>query len=216
MSRNRYARDFIVDRATELAGRLGLSAISTGSVARELACPKSSVFHHFPHKHQLQLGVLEAVTRELARQVVHPALQHPPGLPRLDQLVSGWIAWDGNCDYAGGCLFIATATEFDDRPGPVRDHLVRLYQLWQHLLDSMVRAAVTRGELRPDTDRPQFIHDLHGILLAYHHTARLLEDPDARRRALTAYQSLVKRWTAIPPPRDAGSGVTAAPLAAER
>jgi len=151
------------------------------------------VFHHFPHKQHLQLGVLENATRELAREVIHPAFQYPLGLPRLDRLVAGWIAWDGSRCYSGGCLFVATASEFDDRPGPVRDHLVRLYLLWQHLVDSLVRAAVAGGSLRPDTDRPQFLHDLHGIMLAYHHAARLLQDPDAERRALIAYCGLVER-----------------------
>ena len=88
---------------------------------------------------------------------------------------------------------MATAFEFDDQPGPVRDRLVRLYQAWHHLIGSLAKTAVASGTFRPDTDREQFLHDLHGIMLAYHHSSRLLHDPRAEWRARLAFAGLVER-----------------------
>jgi hypothetical protein len=34
-------------------------------------------------------------------------------------------------------------------------------------------------------------HDLYGVMLAYHHAARLLADPKAGRRAKHAFEALV-------------------------
>ena len=167
MSTNGYTREFILDRASELASQVGLTGLSIGAVARCIARSKSTVFFHFCSKERLQLGVLESAARKLAREVIRPAFLLPDGLPR-------------------GCLFVATASEFDDRRGPVREGLVRLYLLWRHLVGSLVGAAVTGGTFRPDTDRDQFLHNLHGIMLAYHHSSRLLHDPDAERRARLA------------------------------
>jgi hypothetical protein len=35
-------------------------------------------------------------------------------------------------------------------------------------------------------------HDLYGIMLSYHHAARLLRDPEAERRARRAFDALVQ------------------------
>ena len=196
MSTNGYTREFILDRASELASQVGLTGLPIGSLARHLARPKSTVFFHFGSKEALQLGVLESAARELIREVIRPAFLALDGLSRLERLFTGWLAWDGKGGYPGGCLFVATASEFDDRPGPVRDQLVRLCMGWQHLLGSLVKAAVTIGALRPDTDRDQVLQDLQGIMLAYHHRCRLLRDPDAERRARLAFHGLVERLRA--------------------
>lgn len=191
MSTNGYTRDFIVEQASEMASQVGLTGLSFSVLARRLKRPKSTVFFHFRSMEALQLGVLDNAARELMRLVIRPAFFAPDGLPRLDRLFSLWLAWDGRTGYPGGCLFVAGASEFDDRPSPVRDALVRRCVGWQHLLRARVRHAAALGTFRPDTDCEQFLHDLHGIMLAYHHACRLLRDPDAERRARRAYARLV-------------------------
>jgi AcrR family transcriptional regulator len=193
MSTNGYTREFILERASELASQVGLTGLSVGAIAREMRRPKSTVFFHFRSMEQLHLAVLESAAHELIREVVRPAFLMPDGLPRLARLFERWLAWDGKAGYPGGCLFVATATEFDDRPGPVRDHLVRRFQRWHQLLAGRVHHAVADGTFRPDTDRDQFLHDLLGVMLSYHHAQRLFRDPDAERRARRSFQELVGR-----------------------
>jgi AcrR family transcriptional regulator len=193
MSTNGDTREFILERASELASQVGLTGLSIGDLARHLERPKSTVSSHFRSKESLQLAVLQCAAQELIREVVRPAWLLPDGLPRLEQLVLRWLAWDSTGAYPGGCLFVTSAIEFDDQPGPVRDHLVRLYLLWHHLVGSLMNTAIADGTLRPDTDPDQFLHDLHGIMLAYHHSRRLLHDPHAERRAQLAFRGLVER-----------------------
>lgn len=193
MSTNGYTRDFIVEQASEMASQVGLTGLSFSVLARRLRRPKSTVFFHFRSMEALQLGVLDNAARELMRLVVRPAFFAPEGLPRLDRLFSLWLAWDGRAGYPGGCPFVAGASEFDDRPSRVRDLLLRLLLGWQQLIRVRLQRAIAAGTLRPDTDCEQFLHDLHGIMLAYHHARRLLREPDAERRAMRAYEGLVGR-----------------------
>lgn len=191
MSSAGYTRAVILDRACELASRVGLSGLTMGSLARCLRRPRSTVSSLFRTKIDLQLHVLEYAARDFLREVVRPAVAEPGPLARLERLVERWLAWDRT--YPGGCLFVATASEFDDRPGPVHDRLVQLHRAWLGLLRGLVRSAVRAGTLRPDLDPDQLLQELHGALLAYHLSARLLHDPAAERRAGRVVAELVGR-----------------------
>jgi AcrR family transcriptional regulator len=193
MSRHPYTRDHIVERAGELASQVGLTGLTIGALALHLHRPKSTVSWYFHAKTQLQLEVLKNAVREFSRDVLRPACAAPPGLTRLRRLFEEWLIWDRRGVYPGGCLFVATASEFDDRPGPVRDRLVRYHRAWLHLLRVQVNAAIAGRGLPGATDPEQFLQDLHGIMLAFHHAARLLRDPAAERRAVRAFEGLVGR-----------------------
>jgi AcrR family transcriptional regulator len=192
MSTNGETREFILEQSSELASRVGLTALSISSVARHLDRSKSTVFFHFGSKEALQLAVLQNAARELLRDVIRPAFMEPVGLPRLARLVDRWMVWDGWGCYSGGCLFVAIISEFDDQPGPVRDRLVQLYNIWCHVLENLVRATIATGTFRPDTDCEQFLQDLQGILLGFHLTTRLARDSGAERRAWLGFWRLVQ------------------------
>jgi hypothetical protein len=59
------------------------------------------------------------------------------------------------------------------------------------LLADLARSVVREGQFRPDTDPDQFANDMYGVMLAYHHAARLLDDPAAEVRARRALAALV-------------------------
>jgi hypothetical protein len=82
-------------------------------------------------------------------------------------------------------------TDLDGRPGPSRDLLVRLQRSWMDFLADVVRSVVREGQFRPDTDPDQFANDMYGVMLAYHHASRLLDDPAAEERARRALAALV-------------------------
>jgi hypothetical protein len=112
-----------------------------------------------------------------------------------------WLAWAEADSLKGGCLFVAAATELDDREGAVRDELVRQQRAWLELIANVARTGVTEGHFRPQLDAEQLAHDLHGVMLAYHHARRLLRDPRARERARRAFDALVLAARASRPPR---------------
>ena len=83
------------------------------------------------------------------------------------------------------------SAELDDRPGQARDALVNHQRQWMEMLAKAVRLTIEAGHFRRDVDPSLFAFQLYGIVLSYYHSARLLRDPDAKSRALAAFESVV-------------------------
>jgi hypothetical protein len=58
-------------------------------------------------------------------------------------------------------------------------------------LAKSARLAVEAGQFRRDVDCDLFAFELLGIMLACHHTRRLLRDPKAETRARAAFEILI-------------------------
>ena len=184
----RYA---ILTHATGLASQVGLTGLTIGALADHLQLSKSGVFAHFRSKEALQIQVLEHAAASFVKAVVRPALQRPRGEPRMRALFERWLEWEQAEALPGGCVFVAAASELDDRPGPVRDRLVELQRQWLQVIATSVRKAVAAGQFHADADAEQFAQDLYGVMLAFHHQARLMGDVGAETRARRAFETLL-------------------------
>lgn len=191
MRKGELTKQTILARATEMATRIGLEGLTIGGLAEDLKLSKSGLFAHFRSKEALEVQVLDFAASQFVDAVVRPALVSPRGEPRLRKIFEAWLAWERTTPGRGGCLFVAAATELDDRPGLARDRLVRAQRDWLDFIAGAVRIAVEERHFRADTDPKQFAHDLYGVMLAYHHASRLLKDPRAAERARRAFETLV-------------------------
>ncbi len=193
MPRRDDTRSQILDRAVAAASETGLEALSIGSLAGGVGMSKSGLFAHFGSKENLQLAVLEEGVERFTRQVLAPALKQPRGEPRVRALFDNWLEWEAGkrSGMPGGCVFIMAASEFDDRPGPVRDRLVAYLDEWMEALKRAARLAVEVSHFRSDLDVEQFAHDFYAIILAHHHFARLLRDERSAVRARHAFERLL-------------------------
>jgi AcrR family transcriptional regulator len=192
MSKGEITRQQILDHAVSLASKVGLSGLTIGGLADDLGLSKSGLFAHFQSKEALQIKTLEAGGARFVEAVIKPALGAQRGEPRLKALFENWCRWPKYSSLSGGCLFVQASAEFDDLPGPVKDVLVRLQKDWLDTVTNAVRAAVSEGHLRADTDVEQFTHELYGIMLMYHHASRLLGDPKAEQRSWAAFNSMLE------------------------
>lgn len=188
MGKGDETRAAVLDRAVEAARRVGLSGLTIGSLAEQAELSKSGLFAHFRSKEALQLQVLEHARARFEEVVARPALRAPRGEPRLRALFDRWLSWDS---VPGGCPFVAAATEFDDRPGAVRDQLVQGQRDLFDMISAVVRTGIAEGHFRDDADPDQFAQDFHGVILARHHTLRLLGDERADSRAERAFEALL-------------------------
>jgi AcrR family transcriptional regulator len=190
MSKGDTTRHTILDRATQLASQVGLAGLTIGHLADDLAISKSGLFGHFHSKEGLQIQVLDHAAATFVEQVVRPALAQPRGVPRLRALFERWLEWDDALP--GGCVFVAAASELDDRPGGVRDRLVELQRQWIDVIATSFRKAIEEGHVAAESDPAQFAQDLYGVMLAWHHHSRLLGDRAAERRARHAFETLLE------------------------
>jgi AcrR family transcriptional regulator len=185
-------RQAILEHATARASKVGLEGLSIGGLAEDLELSKSGLFAHFQSKETLQLQVVDHAASRFVDAVVRPALNAPRGEPRVRAVFERWMEWPRQMPLPGGCFFVSAISEFDDRPGLVRDRLVQLQRDWLETIANTVRTAIAEGHFHADADPEQFAHDLYGVMLGYHHAARLLGDPRATERARRAFEALLR------------------------
>jgi AcrR family transcriptional regulator len=182
----------ILDAGIALAREIGLSGLSVGALAERVGMSKSGLFAHFGSKEAIQLGVLKATQQRFEDEVARPAFAAPRGVARLNNLFLGWLAWAANQPQPGGCVILAAASEFDDRPGPVRDYLCAQQEAWLLALRRTVGFAVEADEMPANTDADQFAFEFFGLILSTHHHVRLLRNQQFILRAQAAYARLIK------------------------
>lgn len=187
MKKSLATKTHILSRAVQLSSRFGLEGLSLGRLAQELELSKSGVYAHFDSKEGLQREILRTTAEAFTERVVRPALGLPRGEPRVVGLFEGWLRWLERDAVSGGCLFIAAATELDDREGPVREELVSIQRGWLGILARAVAIAQEEGHYDRCLDPEQLAFELHGIMLSCHNQARLLREPDALARARLAF-----------------------------
>jgi AcrR family transcriptional regulator len=206
LMKGRQTRAAILDAALALASQMGLEGLSIGALAEVTRMSKSGVFAHFGSREELQISVVREYHARFEEEVFEPAMQLPRGLPRLRALFDRWVQRVSD-EIGSGCIYISGAVEFDDRPGPVRDALVAMIETWQAALARAIEIAIDAGHLRADTDTRQVLFEMHGLILALHHHARLLRHPDAVERARTGFERVLGFYMAAqetkpaPPPR---------------
>jgi len=186
-------RAAILDAALRIVSKAGLDGLTIGTLADATGMSKSGLFAHFGSREELLLAVLAHGQAEFTEVVFQPAMAKPRGLPRLKAMFINWLDWTESAELPGGCPMIGGATEFDDKPGPVRDMLAGGQRTWIDTLKRTVRQAVEEGQLPGGTDPEQIAFEMFGIALVVHHHRRLLGYPKARARALAALDKLLSR-----------------------
>lgn len=185
MRKGELTRAAILDAALELSARDGLEGLTIGALAERMSMSKSGVFAHFGSREDLQIAVLKDYERRFADDVLVPSLKERRGLPRLRAILRHWLERTA-IEAASGCIWISGATEYDDRPGAVRDELVGMIRAWQRELTRAIQQAVDSGELAADTDPSELVFELYGVILVLHHDTRLMRSSDAVERARRA------------------------------
>jgi AcrR family transcriptional regulator len=207
VSKGEQTRQAVLEQATVIAARLGLAGLTIGTLASSAGLSKSGLYAHFGSKEELQLATLGHAREVFIDRVLRPALAAPRGEPRLRELFGRWLATGR--DLPAGCLYMSSKPEFDDRPGRVRDQLVRDYRDLLDSIGQMVRAGIDEGQLRPDADPAQFAQELDGIVMGFFFAHRLLGDPAIESRAWCAFEAaLAGLRTGSEQPTPAGAGRT--------
>jgi len=191
MSKGEHTRAAILDVALAQASEAGFESLTIGSLADRSGMSKSGLYAHFGSREELQVAAIEAAAARFTETVFLPALKARRGLPRLRALFDYWLDWTARSGLAHGCPMQAAAVEFDDRPGPVRDAVVEHFSRLDREMGRAVELAVGEKHLHADLDVGQFVFDLMGIILAYHHSARLFEVTRAESRARNAFERLI-------------------------
>jgi AcrR family transcriptional regulator len=192
-TKGELTRQAILEKGMALVSQQGLEAVSIGQLAAELDLSKSGLFAHFRSKEALQVQILEHAEARFVELVLKPALASPRGAPRLRALYERWMRWPEDSRLPGGCVFMATIFELDDRPGPARDKLAGQQAQFLATIATIVRSGMREGHFAKSIDPDQVAFELEGIVMAHYHAARLLRDRRSRARADAAFEALLAR-----------------------
>jgi AcrR family transcriptional regulator len=192
VSKGEDTRQHILGEALALASEVGLDGVSIGALAERARMSKSGLFAHFQSKEGLELAILDEAVARFVEDVVAPALKEPRGEPRVRALLVRWLDWSRAKYMPGGCVFVASISDADDRPGPVRDRLAATQRDWLDTIATCVRGAIKEKHFRADLDAEQFAHEVLTTAYGHHLLSRLLRDPSADQRWRAATERLLR------------------------
>jgi AcrR family transcriptional regulator len=178
----------LIDEAMTQVTVRGLAAVSLQDVASAAGVSKSALLKHFHSKEALQIELVDTMIERFTEAVWRPAEPLPGGRERLDRIFQGELDWIDGEDRPGGCPLKAAAIELDDQPGPLRDILKTSQLRWARVLKREFRTLNPNAD---DVTLEVLVFQFKGIVLAYGHSRRLLDDETARAQATSAYRMLV-------------------------
>lgn len=181
-----------MNAAMHMVRESGLDSLTIGETAKQVGMSKSGVFAHFESRDALLLKVIEFAAQDFKAQVFDRAMQHKRGLERIHALSRYWLKWSNQP--SGGCPFISGAFEFDDRPGIIRDALVKHEKSVHDIWERAAKIAVDEKEFREDADCKQFAYEIFGNILSFHIYKRLLNDAKAGQLYNASFQNIISRY----------------------
>lgn len=192
MTKGLDTKQVILSAGFEMASRIGLEGVSIGELAKTINMSKSGLFAHFQSKENLQISILEYAGEQFAENVIVPALMTPAGIPRIEALVKRWIEY--SAQITGGCIFVTASTEYSERPGRVREFVLKQQGEWIDCLCRIGESASKVGDFRKEIDYQQFAFDLFSLLLGFHYYDRLLHDKHTNERQKNALERLLQDY----------------------
>lgn len=188
----RNTRALILETALKIASREGIEGLTIGELAKAVGMSKSGLFAHFGGRDQLQLAVLQLALDRFVDIVLRPAFKAPRGEPRITAVFSHWLAHlNDQSALPGSNVLIAASTEYDDRPGPIRDFIQKAQRDLIANIEKAAHMAIEEGHFSEDLDVEQFAWSMYSYVLGYHHFKRMLEDPKAELHLRRAFEELI-------------------------
>ena len=187
------SRRAILDAAGKLATVEGLEGLTIGRLADHIGMSKSGLYAHFGSKEELQLATVGAAEEVFEADVVRPALDAAGGLPRLEALCERFLSHVERGVFPGGCFFSSVLSEFDTRPGRVRERVAAYIGDWAARLHTELVAAQRSGDLDPELDPDQVVFEIQSALLLANTLWVLAADPAVMERARTQIADRIER-----------------------
>ena len=186
-SKGQRTKHAILDTAAALATKEGLEPLSIGRLAEATGMSKSGLFAHFGCKEELQIATVDHAAAIVRGEVISPAREAPRGVARVWALLDHMIGYTERQVFPGGCFFASTSFEFNNRPGPVRDHIREMLRSWHSYLQRAIEQAQELGEIDPALDARDLGFQLDALAQAANAQYQLFGDPavfDSARRAI--------------------------------
>ncbi|WCL50528.1 TetR/AcrR family transcriptional regulator [Leptospira sp. GIMC2001] len=201
MTKGEETKSIILRKALNLASVQGLGGITIGSLALDLNMSKSGLFGKFQSKENLQIDVLKTGSELFRRRVIYPSLKAKPGIERLKVAFTSWLDWENGSELPGGCIFLASISDLDDKPGLVRDYLLKTQKEWIQILRQFLNEAqelnsakIKKANEDANVNTDSLVQEIWGMVLSYHFYNRFLKDKKSKTQTMQIFTQFLERY----------------------
>ena len=191
MIKSDTTRQQILAQALKSASISSLNEITIGKLANSIGMSKSGVYAHFNSKENLQIAIIDQAASHFIERVIQPLENINDPYQRLKALPDLWPGW--YVGVADNCLYLSAAFEFDDRPGPVQDHIRYHLEQWLAYLSKLIETLIHKGVFHSRTDAAQFAYELYSHYLGSQFFKWLSLEDGHRSRFRSSFACLIKR-----------------------
>lgn len=194
MKKGKVTKEFILQRAFEIASEDGLESLTIGELAKQCGMSKSGLFAHFNSKLNLQLSVLEYANQVFAERVIEPARGLGDGNieRKIRGLLDSWMTW--NHSFQGSCMFLDAWNDTADKNCPLQAALRKAIDTWLSYLEIQIAKGKENQEFISDLDTRQATFDLYGQYLSAHVFYSIKGEEESLRLFWQGIDNLLARW----------------------
>ncbi|MCB0831195.1 MAG: TetR/AcrR family transcriptional regulator, partial [Solirubrobacterales bacterium] len=102
-----------------------------------------------------------------------------------------WYAYSAGSPFRGGCLMTSISTEFDGRPGPVRETIAETWGRWTIVLRNDLDIAIEADELSPPLSPADTITAIESLATGVNQQTQLFHEKSPEKTASAAARVLL-------------------------
>ncbi|MEM8640015.1 MAG: TetR/AcrR family transcriptional regulator [Cyanobacteria bacterium P01_G01_bin.54] len=152
MSKAERTRDRIIEQAAKLFNQKGYAGVSLSEVMAATDLKKGGIYNHFASKDELAIAAFDYNVRLASQRQWAAIRSQRRSDQRLKAMVHAFTDGFEEISAWGGCPLMNTTIDSDDAHPLLREKARLAMGTWRSLIKQIVQRAVTRGELRAETD----------------------------------------------------------------
>jgi TetR/AcrR family transcriptional repressor of nem operon len=150
MTKGELTRRRIVAAAAPIFNQRGYEGSSLADLMAATGLKKGGIYRHFSSKEELAAEAFDYTWEAAWNARMLHLDPKASGIEQLKQLIANFI--DCRPPIAGGCPILNTAVDADDGNSVLRGRVSKALRSWVARLQSMVKQAAERGEMRSGVD----------------------------------------------------------------
>ncbi|MGD1094806.1 MAG: TetR/AcrR family transcriptional regulator [Bryobacteraceae bacterium] len=150
MTKGEQTRRNIVAAAAPIFNQHGYEGSSLADLMSATGLKKGGIYRHFSSKEELAAEAFDFTWESAWKARMLHVDKETTGVVRLKQLIANFI--DYRSPIAGGCPILNTAVDADDGNSLLRERVSKALRWWLGQLQSIVKQAAKRGEIRSGVD----------------------------------------------------------------
>jgi len=150
MTKGEQTRRKIVAAAAPIFNQQGYEGSSLADLMAATGLKKGGIYRHFSSKEELAAEAFDYTWEAAWKARMLHVDENATGIEQLKQFIGNFI--DYRSPVAGGCPILNTAVDADDGNSVLRARVGKALRAWIARLESIVKRAAERGEIRSGVD----------------------------------------------------------------